>query len=204
MRRLGIGLVGVAACTAAHAQEDSATWLWEVTTQDGDATVEPGETATITISLFMDVDVGKGEEIALHAATFNTLGGKGAAKGGIQGWEILNDLYSLTGDLTTTDGVSLFGTNVGQCLPPQYVPCDLDNPIDVLAFEWSTDDYAEYDVHYATDTQVVVVVKDVFGSGEEFVQVDAIEASIVFDVIPTPSGVLVLVLAPVAIVRRRR
>jgi hypothetical protein len=198
------GAVLAGACGAAAAQEDSATWLWDVTTQDGDSIVEPGETATVTLSLLMEVGAGKGEEIALHAAVFDTLGGDNGANGGIKVWEVLNNLDALTGDLTTTDGISLFGTNAGQCLPPQYTPCILDNPIDVLAFEWATDDFGPYSVEYATATVGVVVVTDLFGVNEQFIEVEVAEALISFQVVPTPPAAPVIAFAMGACSFRRR
>jgi hypothetical protein len=83
----------------------------------------------------------------------DTLGDDGAANGHIVDWEILNSLENLYGDLTTTDGVSLFGTVAGQltCCDP----FSTDNPIAVLRVVWLPDLPGEYDVEYHTESESV-------------------------------------------------
>jgi hypothetical protein len=199
------GAVVAGACASAVAQEDSATWLWDVTTQDGDEVVEPGETATVTLSLLMEVEAGKGEQIALAGVLFDTLGGDNAAIGSVGDWTVLNDLADIFGDLTTTDGVSLFGTFGVNCFGIQMFPCSLDNPIDVLAFEWSTDDYSHYSVDYTTSTNDAAVWRDLFDE-QEFLEVQTNEALISFQVVPAPATLAICawVIAVPALWRWRR
>jgi hypothetical protein len=198
------GAVVAGLCAGAPAQEVSATWLWDVTTQDGDAIVEPGETATVTLTLLMEVEAGKDEVFALADTRFDTLGGTNAANGSIAGWELLNKLGDFAGDHTATDGVSLFETYAANCFGIQMIPCTLDNPIDVLAFEWTTADYSGYTVDYATSTEFVSVWKDLFGD-QDYVQVGVSEALISFQVVPVPSIPVCLssVIGALALRRRR-
>ncbi len=204
MRNRTCAGVLVGACGVACAQEGTATWLWDVTTQDGDAIVEPGETATVTLSVLFEVEAGKGEVVALADTRFDTLGANNAARGGIEAWVILNDLDEFLGDTTTTDGVSLFGTQAANCFGIQMLHCSLDNPIDVIAFEWGTGDYSQYSVEYSTATDFVAVWKDLFGE-QDYVEIPVEEALIAFQVIPSPPvalAILVLI-APRALGHRR-
>lgn len=186
---MSAGIVGLAAAGAC-AQKDSATWLWDVSTPNGDAIVEPGETATITLSVLMDVDAG-GAPIALFGSIFDTLGGNQADVGNILGWEVLSDLADMFGDVTTTDGISLFGTYVAQCFFPNFVPCTDDNPIDVLSFHWDTDDYSRYSVDFATSTKALQVTIDPMGD-QQVIDVPVNEASITFLVVPAPAAVALI------------
>jgi hypothetical protein len=183
-----------------------ASWLWTVTTQDGDSIVEPRETATVTLSLLMQADDERVDE-AIAFAIFDTLGGPGAELGHILGWEVLEDLDGLTGDLTTTDGVSLYNTNAGQLKTLGTGPFTSANPVDVLTFEWAPHEYVHFDVNYATisdiEGQQIVVVWE----GENWDVVTAVdypvtEAAISFAVVPAPPAALALLLAT-AITRRR-
>jgi hypothetical protein len=202
IRICGAVLAGLS--SGSLAQDDSATWLWDVTTQDGDSIVEPGETATVTLSLLMEVGAGKGELIAFADTIFDTLGNGQAANGAIIGWQVLNNLDFHPGDTTTTDGVNMFGTSASQCLPPQYTPCNLDNPIDIFAFDWATNDFRSYSVEYATSTFGLVVVTDIFGDNEQFIDVEVAEALISFQVVPTPPAAPVIAFAMGACSFRRR
>ena len=173
-----------------------ATWLWDVTTENGDAIVEPGETATVTLSIDMvpDVNFGDGPVLGFGFAIFDTLGGDGAANGQILDWEVLNALDNFTGDLTETDGVNLTNTWLGQ--HPDlgaFLPSD---PIDVFEFTWGTNDYSGYSVEYATETlpigdppiahNILVWEGEFLGEHDVFHWPIA-EATISFAVVPAPS-----------------
>jgi hypothetical protein len=55
-----VAVLGGPGVPAALGQDEFlATWLWDVTTQNGDAIVEPGETATITLSIDFTPNVGE-------------------------------------------------------------------------------------------------------------------------------------------------
>ena len=56
--------------------QGTATWLWDVTTQNGDAIVEPGETATVTISMLIEPDPGSPPNAMIAAAVFDTHAGQ--------------------------------------------------------------------------------------------------------------------------------
>jgi hypothetical protein len=199
----------LAASTPTHADgrlQGTATWLYDVTTQNGDALVEPGETATITLSLLMEPDEGDGHFIAIGATIFDTLGGDGAAAGHILRWEVHNGLDELTGDLTTTDGVSLYNTTAGQILVGGG-PFTSANPISVLSFEWQPDAYAMFDVEYDTlsnieGEQIVLVWAGATKKTASSIQYPVIDAHISFKVIPAPTT-LALLAPTLAAVRRR-
>lgn len=187
-----------------------ANWLWNVTTQDGDAIVEPGETATVTLSIDFhpDADVD-GPVQGLGTAYFDTAGLGGAANGTVVGWQVLNDLDNLSGDTTTTDGVSLFGTSAIQLTPfPGFVH---DDPIDVLQFEWQTENYSSYQVEYATftsdrmhgDHMIIVWEGDDLFSAKPYPW-PIEEAAVVFEVVPAPAASFVVVAGMMANCKRRR
>jgi len=183
---LGIGV------ERAHAQDGEFTgkWIWEVTTDDGDAVVEPGETAAVT--LLMDLEPSVGEPgpteglvvTGFAGGIFDVLGGANAAKGEIVGWEIPKILLTGTGDLTETDGVSLFGVNVSQGVGVQTI--DPADPIEVVAFQWTTDAFSSYTVEYTTES-VLAAWEGVFPKEtlNSFL-VEPVEGTIAFDVVPAP------------------
>jgi hypothetical protein len=124
------------------------------------------------------------------------------------GWEVLNNLDDLTGDTTTTDGVSLFGSTAAQ----GGQVYNHDDPIDVLTFEWQTDNYTGYVVQYTTITTLHAPADHLIfvWEGDDPWFADAIEwpieeAMISFQVVPAPAAAVVLALAGMgAGVRRRR
>jgi hypothetical protein len=182
-----------AACRCAVAQpEVLGTWLWKVTTQDGDAIVEPGETATFTLSMDFSPNVGEagltgGEIFGLGLLKFDTLGMAGAEMGQVVGWEILNDLDIDLGDVTTTDGTSLFGTTATQFF--LFGPFVHDDPIDVIAVEWAPSTFQDFSVTYETSTDEFLVWEGPIDQPQtpEWPVVDTV---ISFQVVPSPSGVL--------------
>jgi len=210
--RAWAGLPVLACAAGAWAgEEPSVTWLWEVTTDDGDALVEPGETASITLSADMEPSVGEPGQtdgfivVGLAATIFDTLGGLNADRGGIVGWEVLNMLTFPTGDLTTTDGVSLFNTHAGQG-PTFNVIFTTDDPVDVLTFSWSTDDFSGYTAHYQTHTSVFAIGESEgdLNFDNTFAVTDILEAQVQFQVAPSPPVSAAVLLAMLAVRRRRR
>jgi len=144
----GLGLCGA---SAAFGQgQGMGHWLSEVTTQDGDAIVEPGETATV--SLWMDMEPSVGEELpdgsillGFGAGFFDIIGGANADKGTVLGWEI-NEIFKFyVGDSGTTDGVSIFDVAAGQLI---FGPFDDDDPIFLMSFEWQPSEYSTFDASY--------------------------------------------------------
>lgn len=196
----------VLALPAAAVGQGQATWLWSVTTQDGDAIVEPGETASITLEVLMESDVFEHDEIGFGAVNFDTLGGQGAGFGQIVGWQVLNDLDSHTGDTTSTDGVSLFGTMTLQSSSQQTFITD--NPIAVFSFEWMPVVLGAYTVEYQTasywpDKEQQVLV----WTGEDLLDMElwpVEEAAISFQVVPAPGARGVLIAGALGASRRRR
>jgi hypothetical protein len=208
-RALSVVLLGTAAGQPACG-DGQATWLWDVATQNGDSVVEPGETALITLSLLMESPEYEMDQIAIAEAVFDTLGGIGADSGQIVDWKVLNILDNLTGDQTTTDGVSLFNTTAAQI--DGQGPFAEDNPVDVFEFEWAPVVAGAYTVDYETYSHGM-------GPGHEHMVVVAIaqedqydlyetwpvtEAAISFQVVPAPTAVVVAPLGLLAATRRRR
>jgi hypothetical protein len=184
--------------------QGTATWLYDVTTQDGDAIVEPGETAFVTLSILMEPDADQG--VALAATIFDVLAEDD--QGAILGWEYHNCLECLTGDLATTDGVSIFNINAGQ-LTAQTQPFTIDNPADVFTFEWQPAEYQPRDVAFTTKSYAqgrpsILYVWE-WPDGKDWHDADAKtypvnEAAITFTVVPAPASMLPLLL----LARRRR
>jgi hypothetical protein len=191
---------------SAEAQvQGTGTWLWDVTTQDGDNIVHPGETATITLSLDLSPNVGEpgqtgGAVKGLAVVIFDTLGGLNADNGTVVGWDINSSLTFLLGDFTTSDGISLFGTVAGQICCEAF---DSSDPIRVITFEWMPAKRAQYDVAYSTATDPGSFFVWEFGDPGGTHWPHVIEASIRFQVVPAPSGILILVTVAIACGRQR-
>jgi hypothetical protein len=192
-------LFALATFAAPTLADGTATWLYHVTTQNGDAIVEPGETATVTLSMEM-TPFDPGVPLNwLANVRFDTIGDDLADMGHIRSWDILSGLDNVVGDETTTDGVSLFGTLVFQ-YHQHYVT---DNPIDVLEFTWSPVERGDYVVGYSTTSETLDHVPGhvVVNVGEDmFEHWPVTEAAIAFTVVPAPASMLPLLL----LARRRR
>jgi len=191
-----------ATCSAASGQ-GTATWEWAVSTQDGDAVVHPGETATVSLSLNFSPDVSypDGPVLGLEEAVFSTLGGTNADQGMILDWSITeNLLFLMREDTTTTDGVSLFDTTAAQSVDQDiFLPFD---PLAVLEFEWEPAEEGAYTVEYSTSTAVMAVWEKT-GKGNEGVEWFVEEAEISFAVVPAPSGVVIVIGAALCALSRR-
>ena len=144
--------------------DSTATWNASISTPNGDETVDFGDEATITLSLDFDPDVDGENIFGLAAVIFDVLGDDGAADGHITGWTVLNSLAELTGDLTTTDGVSLFGVNAGQLT--DFGPFTPADPLDVLEFGWTSDVNDTFLVSYDTATEAMFLW-ETDGDGDE-------------------------------------
>ena len=192
-----IAVAGLAA--AANAQSGSASWM-------ADVTIVNETTAEWTLSLSMDADT---PFVALSATIFDTLNTAGDEFGGVTGWEVLNSLADLTGDLTTTDGQSLFGTNAGQLTV--FGPFTSDNPVDILTFTWeAADGFTIGDgpdtVTYSTATENVTlwVGDDKDTATALDITGNVTEAEFSWTVVPTPASAALLGLGGLALARRRR
>jgi hypothetical protein len=200
-RTLIVGL-GIGITPALAYADGTGIWLWDVTTNNGDAIVEPGESASVTLSLQMLANPGF-NVVGISATIFDTLGKTNADKGEIVGWDVLNGLDNLTGDVTTTDGVSLYGTNAGQLTV--FGPFTSANPIDVLTFEWSPVQMGTYSVDYQTDTETVLIWEGETKDTAQAVHYDVVEAALSFNVVPAPgAGALGLTSMLLLVARRRR
>jgi len=206
---LGIGV------ERAHAQDGEFTgkWIWEVTTDDGDAVVEPGETAAVT--LLMDLEPSVGEPgpteglvvTGFAGGIFDVLGGVNAANGQIVDWEIPEILLTGPGfDLTETDGVSLFGVTVSQGIGIQSF--DQSDPIEVITYSWQPARVAPYTVEYTTKTELLGAWEGIQINGDAKAingfDLFPIETTVTFDVVPAPSTIFVGSLSLLALCRRHR
>ena len=192
-----LAVVGLAG--GAYAQSGSGTWMASVNAPDG------GTTAEVTLSLEMSADT---PYVALSATIFDTLNTAGSDFGGITGWSVLNSLDELTGDLTTTDGDSLFGTNAGQLTV--FGPFTSANPIDVLSFTWEADDGyvigAGDAVNYSTATENLTlwVGEDKDSATALDVTADTADVDFGWEVVPTPASMALLGMGGLVLARRRR
>jgi hypothetical protein len=197
-----IAILAAAGAAAAARADGISYWLADVTTDDGDALVEPGETASVTLTMLMETYPGDGPFAAFCAAIFDVLGDDGAAGGHILGWEYHNSLNELTGDLATTDGVSIYFVNTGQLTT--FGPFASDNPIDVFTFHWAPDEYTPFEATYTTDTDYEGNRSMLVWEGEDketahAVEYPVVEAGITITVVPAPISA-----APLLLLTRRR
>jgi hypothetical protein len=203
----------VAAASNAHAQVDGkATWLWEVTTDDGDSIVEPGESAQVSLMLDMDPDVNypDGPVLGLGGVAFDLVGDGGAANGQVTDWQVNPVLIALIGDLTTTDGVSLFGVTAVQFTIAVFSP---DDPIQVITFSWRPSEIGSYSVQYDSSSWNPISVRPEHDlaaiwtgtmESEFLVPWPVTEAQISFNVVPPPTTALTLALSISVLTRRSR
>ena len=175
------GLAAVSPCLDEDIISGEATWEWAFTTTNGDDLLEVGETGTVTLSLDFNPDVDGVDVLGLAATIFDVNGGMNASNGHVTGWTVENQLADLTGDLTETDGVSLFNVNAGQLTA--FGPFSDADPIDVLSFDWEADVNSGYVVEYTTSTETMVVWKGPLGD-EVGVDWVPIEADVLFQVTP--------------------
>jgi hypothetical protein len=175
-----------------------------VSTQDGDAVVEPGETASILLSLDFVPDADPiGPVYGLYAVEFDVLGSGDAALGMIPDdadghpGDVLDPWDNAFGEQQTSDGTSLFDVLAGQ----SFKGLDNDDPAHILLFEWIPDEYAPFQVTYETLTEGLAMWVDPNEKIPVFWEV--VEATVVFQVVPAP-GAAALILMGVLAPRRSR
>lgn len=193
-------LLTLAALTSPALADGVAYWLYDVKTPGGDSIVEPGETATVTLSLLMEPDPGFGPFVAIAATVFDVLGDDAAANGHILGWEYHNALDQLTGDQATSDGVSIFNVQAGQLTT--FGPFSSDNPIDVLTFEWAPVEDGPFTATYNTRSvykdhlfHEVAVWEGEDKDSAKAVHYPVAEAAISITVVPAPPAALLALIA---------
>jgi hypothetical protein len=194
-------ILTLAAAVPAHVA-CAQTWDWLATVDN--PVLDPSEgvtTQTVTLSVAMVYDT---PFYILGAAIFDTLGALNADYGQITDWEVLSHLDQLTGDLTTTDGTSLYDTNAGQLCT--FTNCVHDNPIDVLSFTWKLDDDAPLDapfeVTYVTNTHNAAIWAGNDQDDAVSIPVEILfEANVSWTVVPAPQAAL---LGLACVIRRRR
>lgn len=195
MQRLGLGVVILAAGTASA---QTITYAWTVTTDDGDANVDVGERAYLSLWASMEPEVvgfagsiydirGIENWSTGDVLSYSNLLGRGMA--GDDGW------LQQDNDIT---GIWAFQ------LPPFFNPnfCD-DNPIELYRIAWSTDDYSSRAVevgdtnHLSND-----VYTDTFGSSVSY---EGLPGGARFTVgVPGPGAVGTFGVAGWIAARRRR
>jgi hypothetical protein len=198
-------ILTLAAAVPAHVA-CAQTWDWLATVDN--PVLDPSEgvtTQTVTLSVAMVYDT---PFYILGAAIFDTLGALNADYGQITDWKVLNNLADLTGDLTTTDGVSLYNTNAGQ-ICATFGPCTTGNPIDVLEFTWQLNDDVELDapveVNYVTLTRNASIMAGQDQNDHDVIPVETIiEAFVPWTILPAPSALALAALTAPTLVRRPR
>lgn len=182
-------------------------WMWDVATPDGDSLVEPGELATVTLSLDLMPSVGDQQDDGEFVIAFggsedlDILGGINADKGEILFWEA-NPFLWLGGG---SDGVNI--TDILLFQFPQG-PTDYSDPIELVSFVWKPDVYEPFQVTYQAQSlhqgQAGVLVWETFGQqslhGETW-QVTTTSGE--FAVVPAPAASAVLLVTSLASRRRR-
>jgi hypothetical protein len=160
--------------------------------------VPPGGSITITLSASLNADANF---VAFSSALFDTLNVNAGHAGDITDWKVLNQMDDLTGDLTTTDGDSLFGTIASQSI--LFGPFTSDNPIDILQFTWQSNGLVG-DVAYQTHTAAASIWAGDSMDTARLIDVEASEANFGWIVQPAPGSVSVFGLGGFLLARRRR
>jgi len=160
-RKLWTGAAGacLAGSTGATAQDlGEATWQWEVTTDDGDAIVEPGETATVHLEVKMEAAAGV--DLAGFLGTdVDLLGGLDADRGEITDVSVLlvNPVPPFFGGdlITFFDEEPGFNAYLEQCL--ECAAFGFGEVLPVLEFEWTTTDFSGYTVEFSSVSDTVLI-----------------------------------------------
>lgn len=191
--------------------QDLGTWLWEVATEDGDALVEPGESAKVSLSMDLSPDVGDFIDretfvLGFDTAIIDVIGEENAELGHIVDWELNPALFN--GPFGDTDGASILGIWAVQL--PQQPDFDTSDPISVLTFEWTPDALSRgpYQVEYSTATaggfpgEFLVWAN----SDGDIVTLSwpVSEAAITIDVIPAPAPAALLAMPTLTLSLHRR
>ena len=209
MRSALIAIVSLPSFALGQPQGEG-TWIWEVETQDGDAIVEPGETATVSLWLDMDPSVGEhlpdGFKVGGFASgVVSVIGGGNADKGQVLGWE-LNPILNEFGLEGTTDGVSIFDVQLVQF--PKGA--DLSDPIFLMSYEWGPLEFAPYEATYSLLIQDWV--DDLPGfriwkiDGDELITEHwtVVPSEVTISVVPAPGALAPLALSIPCVSRRNR
>lgn len=193
--------------TSIAVAQGSGEWIWTVVTSDGDAIVEPGEVAEITLSLDLTPNVGElqddGESVFAFggALPLNIWGGANADKGTIVDW-VANPFLAFPGG--RNDGTNI--TDVLLMQIPQQ-PVDNSDPIDLVSFQWIPFKYQPMVVSYNAESffedKLGFLVWETFGMNGDHhpVRWDLVATGGTFLVIPSPSDWALLF---VAVIPRRR
>jgi hypothetical protein len=211
MRRTAwAGLTLLTAPAAFGQAQGMGQWLSEVSTQDGDSIVEPGETATVSLWMDMNPSVGEklpdGLEVAgFGLGSFDMLAGPGADMGLAIGWEVSETLF--VENEGTTDGVSIFDVFIGQ---PFHLDMDMSDPIFLMSFEWQPNEYKLFDAHYTPFVDVPDKMQDGFlifavdQNGVGFPQLwPTTDHVISVQVVPSPVSAIVAAVGGLALAVRR-
>jgi len=181
---------------AGAAQAGSASWIL-----DAPAEVGFNETFTVSLSLEYASDPVGDEESGLQglsAAIFDTVGS--GVDYSLDSWSVDEDLTFLAGDLTTSDGQSLFMTNIGQLT--LFGPFSKDNPLFVLTMQVTSGEEAGT-IDFTTDTANYEEWIGTFAEPES-IPGEIAEGSSSTTVIPTPASAALLGLGGLVAIRRRR
>jgi len=136
--------------SSAHAQLGSSEWLWTVTTDDGDAIVEPGERATVELSMVVDPDDPEAF-IGFAGASLALVPDAGANSGKIvdaqiaPGWE-----FDAIGPVI--DGAALATTLAQDIFNEPFIE---ENPVQVFELDWTTTEFDGQTVGYFTESATV-------------------------------------------------
>jgi MYXO-CTERM domain-containing protein len=189
-----IAVAGIAAVASAQTM----TYSWSVSdTGNGNGTIEPGESALLTLSASMDPAPAVGFAGSIYDIT------------GIWGWETgtVDSYVNLVDSLATGPGTlggnnDITGIEAFQ-LPPFFnAEYNADNPIALYAITWTPDDYTPRNVRVLdANHQNNDVYTDDFGTSEGY---DAASTSGRFDVVPAPASMALLGLGGLVATRRRR
>ena len=209
MRSALIAIVSLPSFALGQPQGEG-TWIWEVQTQDGDAIVEPGETATV--SLWLDMDLSVGEQLpdgyimsGFGAGVVSVIGGDNADQGQILGWEPnpVLDQFGLEG---TTDGVSIFDVQLGQ----RFEKFDASDPIFLMSFQWEPQEFGSYEAAYSLLIEEWLFNLPGFliwkSEGNESITEHwpVIPADVTIGVVPAPAPIAPLAVAFLCVSRRNR
>lgn len=190
-----IGVASIGFLPVLCAAQSSAEWLAEVDVSQDASTVD----VTLWVSMQTDEPF-----LGFASSMFDTLNQTGSEYGSVTGWEVLNNLDEITGDVTTTDGESLFGTQAAKGI---FDITDA-NPIDVLTFTWEAEagyliEQGGADVTYMTSTEFVLMwVGEDLDDANAVMADDIGEAAFGWGIVPAPGAIGMLGLGVGLLARR--
>lgn len=216
------GLVALSAVFLSPSLSDAAVvnWRFEITTDDGDEIVEPGENAQIRVLADLSPSSGEYDEslgatiTGFGDAFFDLQADGGWAGGSVTEWNVNPGLLFLYGDTSYLDRADQSIRDITCAQYPGLEFYDERDPIFLLDIAWSPEgDYTPRTASLAAHARPVAQrgeeVSSIYArppgwTFDDFYIVPLVDSSIAFQIVPAPGSSAMLAIGVGCMRRRRR